>query len=348
MMSQVKKYSFLFAYCILALPFIGHVLGGIYYFLPLLIVFFLIPAVDYWLKDPVNPSDNAAQKLRSDLFYTLILMIYVPIHVATIVYFMGVVASRPLVLHELFGLVLSVGVITGGIGITIAHELLHRHAFWPQLMSKILLASVSYGHFFIEHVRGHHVRVATFDDPATARLNESFYRFYPRSVIGGFFSAWHLESKRLQSKKYSLMSWHNQFWWIIFAPITVALLSYYTLGLEASVFFILQGIIAFSTLEIVNYIEHYGLERKKLANGRYERVSPKHSWNANHWLTNIIIFHLQRHSDHHACPEKPYQILRHLDESPQLPTGYTGMILLALVPPLWFKVVNPKVLQYQS
>lgn len=239
-------------------------------------------------------------------------------------------------------------IITGGIGITVAHELVHKNTFYQQLFGKILLSTVCYGHFLIEHVRGHHVNVATPKDPASARYGESFYRFYPRTVIGSFKSAWHLEQVRLQRKNLSNWSLYNHFWWIILAPVFIIAITYMTLGLSSALFFIVQSLIAFSLLEVVNYVEHYGLARKQLEDGRYERVSPKHSWNANHWLTNIILFHLQRHSDHHTHAGRPYQVLRHLEESPQLPTGYAGMIVLALIPPLWFKIMNPKVEAYLS
>lgn len=349
MMRQVKKYSFLVSYLVALLPLIGFTLGGVYNFLPLIVVFIGIAFVDHYIHDAVNPKAENEKPLSKVPFYKNLLVLYVPLQLALLGYFMVQISQHSFAWYELMGLTLSFGIIvSGGLGITIAHELLHKHDFLQQFCSKILLSVVCYGHFFIEHPRGHHVNVGTHKDPATSRFNESFYRFYPRTLIGSFLSAWHIEKKRLVMLNKSFLNWRNQFWWIILAPLAIVCITYFTLGVGATLFFLAQSILAFSTLELVNYVEHYGLVRKKTQNNRYERVTSKHSWNANNWLSNIIIFHLQRHSDHHARPSIPYQALRHLSESPQLPTGYPGMILIALCPPLWFKIMNPRVEAYQQ
>jgi alkane 1-monooxygenase len=192
------------------------------------------------------------------------------------------------------------------------------------------------------------VNVATPKDPASARLGESIYHFLPRTIIGSFQSAWHLEKNSLKQKKHALTSSHNHFWWIIGVPVAIELTCAIFGGWSAALFFLLQSLVAILMLEVVNYIEHYGLERKKLINGDYERVSYRHSWNANHWLSNTLLLHLQRHSDHHAHGARPYQILRHIEESPQLPSGYLGMIILALFPPLWHAMMDKRVIYYQE
>ena len=347
-MSLAKKLSFLLVYVLVALPPVCYFLGGSYLYLPLLFVFGVIPLFDFWLHDSKNPKACDYHALLKQRYFRNITFIYVPIQLLMIGFSLYAVVNHELTLYEWFGFCLPVGVVSGGVGITMAHELMHKNKNLEKTLSKILLTSVCYGHFFIEHVRGHHVNVATPKDPASARYGESLYRFIPRTLQGSFLSAWHLELQRLARKGLKPWGVHNNFWWILGAPCILSLLILHFFGLNALVFFLLQSFVAVLMLEIVNYIEHYGLSRKQLAKGQYERVSPKHSWNANHWLTNSVLFHLQRHSDHHTHAGRPYQVLRHLEESPQLPSGYAGMVVLALIPPLWFKIMNPKVRAYNE
>jgi alkane 1-monooxygenase len=347
-MSLAKKASFLLVYLLISLPLIGYALGGGYILLPILIVFGLIPTIDYWFCDTSNPSTKDYQQLLKERYFRYITFAYVPIQLAMICTSIYLVATHSLSVYEWIGFCISVGVVSGGVGINIAHELMHKNDALQQTLSKILLASVCYGHFFIEHIRGHHVNVATPLDSASARYGESLYRFIPRTLVGSFKSAWKLELKRLAQKGYNAYGMHNNFWWILLVPLTVCLITFSIFGFFPMVFFLLQGFVAALMLEIVNYIEHYGLARKQLDNGKFERVSTKHSWNANHWLTNSLLFHLQRHSDHHTHAGRPYQVLRHIEESPQLPNGYPGMVVLALIPRLWFKIMNPKVDAYNN
>jgi alkane 1-monooxygenase len=204
-------------------------------------------------------------------------------------------------------------------------------------------------HFFIEHNRGHHVRVATPEDPATSRYKENFYAFWWRSVTDGYKSALNLENERLNKKGISIWSFSNQMIWFTVLPllfVSISTLFFSFIGnrfiWEMPVFFFSQSFLAFSLLEVVNYLEHYGMERQLLPNGRYERVSPIHSWNASHTVSNFLLFQLQRHSDHHAFAHKRYQVLDHSEESPQLPSGYSAMLILAMFPPLWFRVMNKR------
>lgn len=323
-------------------------MGGIYNFLAFFILFTTVPLIDYWVRDGSNVSAVEEKALAHDPYFSAIIYLYVPIQCLLLLFSVYAVSHMPLTWYEWLGYSLSIGLITGGLGITLAHELMHKSGKLQQFLSKFLLVMVCYGHFMIEHVRGHHVRVATPDDPASAPLGISVYRFIPRSVMGSFHSAWHLEKQRLHKKGYSFYDIHNQFWWIIGAPLLLMIAIFAYGGLLTLGFFLLQALVAIFLLEIVNYIEHYGLQRKRLANGHYEPVSSLHSWNANHWLSNVILFHLQRHSDHHAQGAKPYQVLRHREESPQLPSGYLGMIMLSLVPPLWFATMNKRALHYRQ
>jgi alkane 1-monooxygenase len=210
-------------------------------------------------------------------------------------------------------------------------------------------------HFLIEHNRGHHTHVATPHDPATARKNQSIFSFWKQTLIGSFRSAWQIEKKQLAKQNLSVWTWQNGMIWAVVLPILFCtgmtfLFSYLSGKFEwiIPVFLIVQSIIAVLSLECVNYIEHYGIMRKEIAPGRYEKVNPLHSWNANHYYSNLMLFHLQRHSDHHAYAARPYQVLRHFNESPQLPYGYTMMILISLVPPLWFRTMNERLEEWQN
>jgi alkane 1-monooxygenase len=243
------------------------------------------------------------------------------------------------------GLALTVSMVSG-IAINTAHELGHKRASLERWLSKVALAESGYGHFFIEHNRGHHVRVATPEDPASARLGESFYAFLPRTVWGSLRSAWELERTRLGRVGRSPWTAENDILnaWAMTVVLFGALTAVF--GLVVLPYLIAQAVLGFCLLEVVNYLEHYGLLRAKREDGRYERTRPEHSWNSNSTASNVLLYHLQRHSDHHANPIRRYQALRHVDEAPQLPTGYAGMIVLAIVPPLWRRVMDHRVLEH--
>jgi alkane 1-monooxygenase len=347
-MTTFKKYSFLLIFLLILLPFISLYLGGWLSFLSFLVLFALVPGIDYFIRDSSNPNKEEEKQLNNDLFFKYLTYLYVPVHLGILLISAYLLAHYRLTWVEWIGFTLSIGLLTGGIGLTFAHELMHKNSKLQHFFSKGLLVCVCYGHFFIEHVKGHHVKVATPEDPATAQLGQSLYQFIPKSIVGSFKSALQLEKKRLQRKNYPFYSIHNNFWWIIICPAIIASLFLFYGGFSVLAFFIIQSMVAILLLETVNYIEHYGLERRKLDNQLYEKVSPYHSWNANHWFSNIILLHLQRHSDHHTYGGRPYQILRHMEDSPQLPSGYLGMIILAFVPPLWRYVMDKRVLNYRA
>jgi alkane 1-monooxygenase len=257
--------------------------------------------------------------------------LYVITHFAILIY--SLANSIQLTWTSLIIGAVAVGLYTGGLGITVAHELCHKKEKLPRFIADLVLASVCYQHFAIEHVRGHHFQVATIEDPASSRKNESAYPFLLRTISGTFRHALQLDKSGVM-KGIGLA--------LIFAG------SAFVFDVKAGAFFIIQSMVAIVLLELVNYVEHYGLSRKKLENGRYEKVLPIHSWNSAHKFSNLMLFNLQRHSDHHASAHLPYTVLKHQETAPQLPTGYPGMIMLALVPPLWFKVMNPKVQSFNS
>ncbi len=300
------------------------------------VAFVAIPVIDAFVGHPRRT--HAAP--RTIPFVRWIPRLQVPLQAALLV---GAVRVAPdLPMTQLLVFALAVGTVTGGMGITIAHELGHRASRLDRALAKALLVSVAYGHFFVEHVRGHHVRVATADDPATAPRGMSVYRFIPRSVFGSFVHAWRLEAMRLGHAGRS--AWHPSNWVLSGSVLSVALLAlaWAAVGPKAALLFAVQAVWAFVLLEIINYVEHYGLLRRRI-DGRYEPVRERHSWNADYVVSNWVLFNLQLHSDHHAHMNKPFEALRTVDDAPQLPAGYPAMVLLALVPPLWFAVMDPRV-----
>lgn len=356
-MSQgFKKIGFISAWILPLLLIFGVSQRGIYLGMIHFFVFLVIPIMDYWVSlDKENVPKEAVSQVAKDQFYRVMTFTWVFIQVGVLIWLFFQVGLEIFSPWEYVLLVTGTALVTGGIGITVAHELGHKLGKWEQIAAKVLLMTVCYMHFIIEHNRGHHARVATPEDPATSRFGESFYAFWWRSVTQGFISAWQLEKERLTKRGKKPWSFQNQM--IQFQLITISFILVLFLGFsflfdrwtwEIPVFFSIQSVLAFSLLELVNYLEHYGMERRKLPTGRYENVNPLHSWNASQRISNFLLFQLQRHSDHHAFAAKPYQILDHHEESPQLPAGYSAMILVALVPPLWFKMMNPRLEKWRN
>ncbi|MFF0543018.1 alkane 1-monooxygenase [Nocardia thailandica] len=307
------------------------------------IVLIAIPVLDWIVgEDGSNPRDEDYEALSRDRYYRWCTYLFLPIQLIGLVIACAMWAGDELDLVDKIGLAATVGFVSG-IGINAAHELGHRVERAERWLSKIALAQSGYGHFYVEHNRGHHARVATPDDPASARLGESLYRFLPRSVIGGFRSAYALERDRLARRGRGWWSPHNNILqaWAMSAVLFGSLVAVW--GPALIPWLIVQAVIGVGLLETVNYVEHYGLLRRRRPNGNYERCSPRDSWNSDRLVTNIFLFHLQRHSDHHANPGRRYQTLRSSTESPQLPAGYATMILLAAIPPLWRRVMDPMV-----
>jgi alkane 1-monooxygenase len=311
-----------------------------------ILVYVLIPVLD-WLVgvDRSNPPESAVAQLENDRYYRAIVLAYLPTQFLLTAWGAWLAATGGLAAWEWIGLMFTVGTING-IGINTAHELGHKTNSLDRWMAKLTLAPVAYGHFFIEHNKGHHKNVATPDDPASSKMGESFWAFLPRTMIGSLRSAWHIEKERLARNGQPLWSIHNenlQAW-----GMTVLLFGALSawLGWPALAFLLAQAFYGASLLEVINYIEHYGLLRQKLSSGRYERCTPAHSWNSNNVVTNLFLYQLQRHSDHHANPTRRFQALRHFDESPQLPSGYASMLIPAYIPWLWFRQMDPLVARH--
>jgi alkane 1-monooxygenase len=345
-----KRYAWLLGIVVPLAPFIAwasvEVTGFdfFWWFGPLL-VFVAFPLLDIVVgMDASNPPDSVLKWLEQDRYYRWCTYLFIPVQFAGLVFACWLWSSGDLSVFESLGLAVTMGVV-GGIAINTAHELGHKRASMERWLSKVALAQTAYGHFFIEHNRGHHVRVATPEDPASSRLGESFWAFLPRTVVGSLRSAWGIERERLGRGGHSVWSWRNdilQAWAmtiVLFATLTAVF------GWVVLPYLLIQAL-GFTLLEVVNYLEHYGLLRQKREDGRYERCLPEHSWNSNNVASNVLLYHLQRHSDHHANPTRRYQALRHVEEAPQLPTGYAGMIVLAWFPPLWRRVMDPRLLEH--
>jgi alkane 1-monooxygenase len=315
-------------------------------FLPLVLLYGVVPLVDWWLgEDETHPPEGVVPELDADPYYRR--LVYAGVALAWVAVIAGAwyAATAQLSVIGFLGLALGVG-WTSGAAINMGHELGHKKGAGERLLARLALAPSGYGHFVIEHVRGHHRDVATPEDSASSRLGESYYRFIAREIPGAFRRAWRIEGDRLRRRGERVGSLHNEILQTGAITLTLWLALILWLGPVIIPFALIQGAFAYSLLSSANYVEHYGLLRERDDHGRYVRPQPQHSWNSNHLLSNVMIYQLQRHSDHHAHPTRRYQALRHFDEAPQLPSGYFGMFLVAFFPRLWFRIMDPRVLAH--
>ncbi|MFI1654227.1 alkane 1-monooxygenase [Streptomyces sp. NPDC020472] len=346
-----KRWLWLLGLLIPAFPFLSWGLVAatglrVFWWTGILVLYVIFPVVDHLVgKDSANPPDSAIAHLEQDRYYRWCTYLYLPLQYAGLVLGCWLITRGDLALVDRIGLTFTLGGVAG-IAINTAHELGHKTEALERRLSRIALAQTWYGHFYVEHNHGHHIRVATPEDPASARLGESFWRFLPRTVLGSLTSAWRLEKRRLARRGRSAWSPRNAVlgsWALSFALFTGLALAF---GPGVLPYLAVQAVFGFCLLEVINYTEHYGLKRERTESGRYERCAPRHSWNSDNVASNVFLYHLQRHSDHHANPTRRYQSLRHFDEAPEMPTGYAGMIVLAYVPPLWRHVMDPRVLAH--
>ena len=327
--------------------------GSIYFsgwwsFLALAVAFGLIPALELILPpDASNADSNNEKKRLENVVYDLVLYSAVPAQWGFVFYFLFSASSAQWTTVETVGNITALGLMCGVAGINVAHELGHRHTRWERLMAQSLLLTSFYMHFFIEHNKGHHRYVATPQDPSSARYREPLFAFWFRAVATGWLSAWNIQLIELKALKKPFLSLSNTM--LLFQVIQcIAVVGlFYFFPNTTAVYYIAGAIMGFLLLETVNYIEHYGLQRKKLTDTLYEKTKPIHSWNSNHLMGRLLLFELSRHSDHHYAPQRKYQVLKHFDHSPQMPTGYPGMMLLALLPPLFFRVMDNELSKQQ-
>lgn len=320
--------------------------GPVGWWASLLIIFGVFPIVDTLLwRDRRNVPEADEARVGGARYYRVLTYLYIPLQYASLVYACHLWTTGDLGWFESLGLAVTVGIVAG-IAINTAHELGHKRPALERWLAKVALAQSTYGHFHLEHNRGHHAKVSTPEDPASARLGESFWAFLPRTVVGSVRSAVQLERERSERLGQRFWSPRNELLnaWAMSVVLFGGLLAAF--GWSIAPWLAVQAVIGFCLLEVVNYIEHYGLLRQRRPDGRYERCQPEHSWNASNVVSNLLLYQLQRHSDHHAYPTRRYQVLRHFDDVPQLPTGYAGMIVLATVPPLWRRVMDHRVVAF--
>lgn len=346
-----KRYMWTIGLAVPMLPLVGAALWhkhpvAVYWWFTPLVAYVVLPLLDPFTgRDGFNVPEAVSAELAADRYYRYVTYLYIPLLYGSIVLGCWAWARWHLTLPSRIGLAVSLGTASG-IGINAAHEMGHKRESVERWLSKITLAASGYGHFYVEHNRGHHTRVATPEDPASARFGESFWAFWPRTVAGSARSAWGLEAHRLRLRNRPVWSPANNninAWAMtagLFAALAVAF------GPGVLILLAVQAVAGFTLLEAVNYLEHYGLARQRTGAGRYEKVSPRHSWNSTTLASNLALFHLQRHSDHHAYPTRRYQVLRSFDESPQLPAGYATLVMIALIPPLWRRWMDHRVLAH--
>lgn len=335
-----KDLKYLFAYSTPIIVLWGFFIGGHWTFSGAYWAFVLIPIFELFVRasDKNLPEESYISRSKNRIF-DILLYLNVPIVWGLYVYFLFLLDSGSLSGLEIRGMITSMGVILGTLGINVAHELGHREKKFERILALSLLLPNYYMHFHIEHNRGHHKHVATKRDPASSRKNESIYTFWFRSIIGSYIHAWKLENQRLGGFK--IMHNYMVYYTIIQLLLTACVL--FCFGWFILLCAINAALVGVILLESVNYIEHYGLTRKKISESRYEPVGASHSWNSDHEIGRIVLYELVRHSDHHVKTNRKYQSLRSLENAPQLPAGYPGSIILSLLPPLWFKIMNKRI-----
>ncbi|MEM7674378.1 MAG: alkane 1-monooxygenase [Myxococcota bacterium] len=319
---------------------LGLVWGGAWTFSTAILIFVITPVLDAIIglrEDPPDADDRGAW------LYESWIVLWPPVQIALMIAVFWAIAIKGTSPLETAGLLLSLGILSGGGGINIAHEFMHRSSLFARGTAEVLMTLATYPHFCVEHILGHHRNVATPLDPASARRGESVYPFLLRTIWGGLRSAWRLEGQRVAKRNLRPFGWQDR---RLRHPLLVLGLygaTFWAFGTVGVMALFVQSAIAVGLLEVINYVEHYGLQRTQTPNGRFERVQPKHSWNSAHRLSGWYLFNLPRHADHHYEARRTYRELRHLQDSPQLPMGYPTMVLMALVPPLWFWVMNGRV-----
>ena len=344
----MKDLKYLMSYSIALLAFIGISIGGFYNYLAVIFTFIFIPLLEILVKKSDEKYSEEEKKNRLlDPFFDLLLYLNIPI-VFGIFFFSIDKLAFTSSLSDIVGIILSASIVMATNGINVGHELGHRKSIIARTCSKILYLPSQYMHFYIEHNFGHHINVATPEDPATARYKQTLYSFWITSVIRTYISAWKIQLRLLRVSKKSFLSIKNDMIFYTLFQILFLLFIYYNFGLYLTILSLVMSVVSFLFLETINYVEHYGLLRRKELSGRYERVKPHHSWNSNHTIGRIVLYELTRHSDHHFKSSKKYQVLESLEDCPHLPYGYPTSILLSLIPPVWFRIMNPLVKNYMG
>ena len=344
----MKDLKYLLAFTIPMSCWLALSVQGIFSYATVIYAFGIIPILELLFSSSDSPYSEDQKSSRAiNVFFDVLLYLNVPLVFATLYGGFQILISTELALYERIGLVLSVGIVLGTNGINVAHELGHRITQSEQFLAKLLLLPSLYMHFFVEHNLGHHKHVGTTEDPATARKNQSVYGFWLSSVTGQIVSATKIQRHLLQVNQAGFFSLKNELLWFALVQLGYLGASYLFYGAEGLLYALAFAMVSVLLLETINYIEHYGLVRE-LRGERYERVTPAHSWNSNHVIGRMVLYELTRHSDHHHRASKKYQVLESIEESPQLPFGYTTSMVIAMLPPLWFSLMNRHLLPQQT
>jgi alkane 1-monooxygenase len=340
----IHRIKYLAAFILPAVTIFAFLKEGWFLWIPMIYAFVLVPILDAIIPlDDNNLNKEEEKEIKSEKWFNLMLLLILPAHFFVLYLFLTL-DFHYLSLIEVFGAVFSAGLSCGVLGINVGHELGHKNDNLSKVVAHLLLMSSLYMHFYVEHNYGHHKNVATSEDPATARRNETVYSFWMRSIFYSYLSAWKIQILLIKDEGFFSFK-NNMLFYHIFESLLL-LSIYFVFGFEPFLFFIAVAIVGIILLETVNYIEHYGLMRKK-EKGFYERTNYTHSWNSNHVFGRLVLFDLSRHSDHHYKSTRPYQILRYHEKSPQLPGGYPAMMLLSLIPPLWFTIIHKRIHEFQ-
>jgi alkane 1-monooxygenase len=343
------QWKYLLAYMLPLATYNALYAEGIWTFYTFFLAFVLLPFMELFFTGvDTNFSKSEEEAEKHKLIYDILLYLNVPLQFGLLLLFLNRITLPELTALEITGMITSFGICCGVIGINVAHELGHRRKQYEIIMAKMLLSTTLYMHFYIEHNRGHHKNVSTPLDPASSRRGENMYFFWFRSIIGSYINAWQHENHRLSKEGKHWFTIQNEMLRFHFIQGGMCLAIFFLFGSVALLAFFASSFIGYLLLESVNYIEHYGLQRKEIKPGIYEKCLPIHSWNSDHDLGRIMLYELTRHSDHHYLASRKYQVLRHFDQSPQLPTGYPGAIVLATIPPLWFKIMNKRVDEFNE
>ena len=347
MVAITKSFKYLTPFVLYVLALIAFNGNGIMCWYPLLYTFFMVPFAELFIKADAKNLDEVEEALaKKNKAYDFVLYATLPLQYYSLWVFLHAVQVDGISHWDLAGKIVSMGLLCGAFGINVAHELGHRVNKFEQGLAKLLLLTSMYMHFFIEHNKGHHKHVATSADPSTAKYNQSVYAFWPQTLIGTYLSAWKIANEELHKKGKAWYSIQNEMLQFQLIQLAFVFGIYWLFGGIITLFFLIAALMGGLLLETVNYIEHYGLTREATGDHQYERVQPHHSWNSNHIIGRLMLFELSRHSDHHYLASRKYQVLRSYDNAPQMPTGYPGMILLSLIPPIWFKVMNQQMKKY--
>jgi alkane 1-monooxygenase len=346
---NIKALKYLSPVIVYVLAWLAFTQTGWLTWCPMLYAWVLLPLAELFINpDAKNMSAAEEDLAKKNSIYDYMLYIIVVLQFAMLYKFLSVIQQHYLQWWEITGRVWTMGLLCGTFGINVGHELGHRVNKFEQALAKALLLTSLYMHFFIEHNKGHHKNVATPQDPSSARINESIYTFYFRTIIFSYLSAWKIANDEMRKKGLSILNIKNEMVQAHFIQLLFVSLILFVFSWPVTLYFLCAAAIGILLLETVNYIEHYGLRRKQVTEGKYERALPEHSWNSNHILGRLMLFELSRHSDHHYLASRKYQVLQHHDNAPQLPTGYPGSMILALIPPAWFYVMNRKIKQLQT